>query len=77
MVTLAVLVFRDLSLRITPKRGHVDTSFLHDLAIDNNASDYTFTPADERLFLLDLYDAKKSHLYNVQEGNVYYIINMD
>ncbi|CAB4016397.1 Hypothetical predicted protein, partial [Paramuricea clavata] len=47
----------------TQKGGTVDTSCLHDLAIDNNVSDYTYTPEDERLFLLDLYDATGGPYY--------------
>ncbi|CAB4007105.1 Hypothetical predicted protein [Paramuricea clavata] len=45
------------------KGGKVDRSCLYNLVIDNNMSDYHFTPADERLFLLDLYDATGGQYY--------------
>ena len=45
------------------KGGKLDRSCLYNLVIDNNVSDYTFTPADERLSLLDLYDATGGPYY--------------
>ncbi len=50
-------------MALVQKGGKVDTSCLHDLAIDNNVTDTTFTPEDERLFLLDLYNATGGPYY--------------
>ena len=54
-------------LALIQKGGYVDKSCLHDLAIDNNVTDYTFTPEDERLFLLDLYDATGGPYYYIRK----------
>ncbi len=48
---------------LVQKGGKTDRSCLHDLAIDNNVTDKTFTPEDERLFLLDLYNATGGPYY--------------
>ena len=63
VILLAFLLSGISHFASTQKGGTVDTSCLHDLSIDNNVSDYTFTPEDERLFLLDLYDATGGPYY--------------
>ena len=62
LITFLVLGISDFALS-QKGAGKFDTSCLHGLVINNNVSDHTFTPDDERLFLLDLYNATGGPYY--------------